>query len=188
VTHRVLTPILCLAIIGLAPAAPVPPGAEKPTLYFPTKVGTKWVYQTGEKVETHVVHRVQKKDGCFAVSVLRVDNDGKQVRLPDTTVSDRGLFWDEFVSQGGKQITLLKLPHRASDEWRVTLHKYEVKCTAARPEKVKVPAGEFESIPVEMEYAGGHTNVSWFAPGIGRVQWRAGERLTVLKAFTPGKN
>src|SRR5690348_4862763 len=105
---RLLAMMAVFLLVALAPAAPVPKGAGKPVLYFPVKVGAKWVYRTGyptgDEEETREVTRVVEKDGEFVVSV-RSDDINK--RLPDTTVSERGLFFDGLVSNGGKRLTLL---------------------------------------------------------------------------------
>jgi hypothetical protein len=63
---------------------------------------------------------------------------------------------------------------------------------AQKEEMVKVPAGEFKAVPVDLyigvEAVAGKPFRHWYAPGVGAVKWQtAGEGDVVLKSFTPGK-
>jgi hypothetical protein len=92
-------------------------------------------------------------------------------------------------------VCLLKLPAKAGDEWEVrsTRNEVEFKLTATvrKVEKVKVPAGTFEAVPVVLEgTVGGRTITAtqWYAPGVGLVKVNQGETtIEELKSFTPGK-
>src|SRR5262245_18192564 len=95
---------LCLLSSGQAnPVAPMP--RESPPTYFPTAVGTKWVYEwtidgRKEKDVTEVVAAVEEgKDGAKVVTVHRA--------LPERTypfqkweVSERGLLLTDSLLPG----------------------------------------------------------------------------------------
>src|SRR5438045_9595112 len=84
-------------VLAAAPAAPIPPEAKKPAPYFPTKVGTKWVYQTeGEKHDrVEVVMEVIEKDGAKIV-LVGSEFRGKVEMDYAMSVSDKGLCIVEF--------------------------------------------------------------------------------------------
>ena len=69
-------------LVALAPAAPVPKGAEKPPVYFATKVGTEWVYKETDGDVTLRVTAVEDKDGTLCPADLAVGEawlDGRPV-------------------------------------------------------------------------------------------------------------
>jgi hypothetical protein len=183
---------------AIAPAAPVPPEAKKPGLYFPTKVGTKWVYQTeGEKHESvEVVMEIEDKEGEKLVKIGH-ERDGKAVYDCTIAVSEKGLSLVETgISPLGEPCWLLKLPHKSNNKWDVVLSPVvfstlKGKAVANGPEKIEVPAGKFEAIRVKIDLAyddGREMITTWYAPGIGKVKEVRGERIEVLKSFTPGKD
>jgi hypothetical protein len=78
--------LLVLFVAGMAvsmmQATPVPKNVKQPVLYFPTKVGTKWVYDSSDGREhTEVVTKVKENHGVMLVSVGRVGKDGKVVSV-----------------------------------------------------------------------------------------------------------
>src|SRR5262249_26316579 len=67
-----------VALVGGAPSAPVPKDAGPPVDYFPTKVGTRWVYEVRGEEPAEVVEEVvsvEEKDGVRVVT-LRVEHKG----------------------------------------------------------------------------------------------------------------
>jgi hypothetical protein len=60
--------IVFVVLIALAPAAPVPKGTDKTSLFFPTKVGVEWVYAEQDGDATLRVTAVEDKDGAKVVS------------------------------------------------------------------------------------------------------------------------
>jgi hypothetical protein len=195
--------LLSAVLVSLAgvPAAPVPPPPKTPPLYFPTTVGTRWVYQTqGEKRESvEVVMEVKEKDGEKWVAVGS-ECEGKVEYHHAISVSDKGLaVVDTSVSDLDEPSWLLKLPHKAGNKWDygiapACVGQWKGTALADGPEKVTVPAGRFEAIRVKVDitFAGDRRRVTtWYAPGIGKVKeivtTDSGDRVEVLKSFTPGK-
>lgn len=109
--------ILVLLVAGLAvsltPATPAPKNVKQPVLYFPTKVGTKWVYDTGDSEVTLVITKVEENDGAMLVSVGKVGKDGKVVASEQVEVSKNG---QRLASQRGLEETILKLPLNVAEE------------------------------------------------------------------------
>src|SRR5262245_54660422 len=78
---RLFTALVALALLlVVAPAAPVPSHLKpkNPPLFFPTKVGAKWVYRTGDLEETFVVTVVAEAGGTKVVTVVEVAADGQR--------------------------------------------------------------------------------------------------------------
>lgn len=190
-------PVLLLAL-----AAPVPKGVEEAKLFYPTKVGDKWTYlftekggnakdKTSELVE--MVTAVEDKDGVKVVTVGRFHDDGKVYTNRTRRVSDRGVWQTE--GEGCEPFRTpwvhLKLPHKPGQAWEDDEHSKDTSLTAHGPEKVKVPAGEYDAIRVEKRKRGEPKSdpiqTDWYAPRVGIVQVRSGTLLIVMKEFTPGK-
>lgn len=182
------------AALGSAAAAPVPKDPPKPPpLYFPTTVGTRWVYEVDGEERTEVVTAVEHKakERVWIVSVGRVDKDGTVTAAEAWEVSHQGLVL--VKGRGDREsrpFQFLKLPHRANEKW--ALHpdaQLDFRCVALGPRRVKVPAGEFEAVGVEVYAGDALLTTRWYAPGVGLV--RVGddkETRRALKSFTPGKN
>src|SRR5262245_33563246 len=67
--------VACAAVMmGLVKAAPTPDNAA-PVLYFPTTVGTKWVYERDGKESVHVVTGVETKNKRIVVTVDLVEDE-----------------------------------------------------------------------------------------------------------------
>jgi hypothetical protein len=189
----------------VALAAPVPRDARKTELYFPTTVGTEWVYGSADSKEdefadTLEITEAEESDGATVVTVVRSFH-----RRPQSTetirVSSAGLFL--LANDHGKHdppACVLKLPCAAGDRWRTY-------CLPLKPnpgyvnvvvneEQVKVPAGTFNAIRVDTEFTlEGETKrvyTHWYAPDVGVVKYEIGEAFggkgqTVLKSFKLGK-
>lgn len=178
--------VVVAALLGLAEAAQVPKGTDKPEPYFPTMKGAKSVFDAGGVDFAEVVTGVEEKDGAKLVA-LSLEYEGTLKPSGKVMVSDKGLLQ---VDRGGKPLTtptvLLKLPHKPGQTWETAEGDKVVKMTAHGPEQVETPAGRFEAIRVEWEVAGKPFRTMWVAPGVGPVQVKDGS-LFVLKSFTPGK-
>lgn len=180
-----------------APAAPVPKHLMRPgpELYYPTRVGTKWVYVDADFVEWHVViTKVELKDGEFHVTEAHTRKSSSVNRTLTMAVSHRGVFHtgcSDFAHD--PPICWLQLPTKPDERW------YDGDwVTQAEPEEVETPAGKFRAIPVtrqtddpRMPNLGipRRSSTRWFAPGVGPVRLSIGERdHFILKSFTPGKD
>ena len=182
---RLAALVLTLVPFALVPAAPVPKGAGKPVLYYPTTVGTKWVYQyegSGEVVQTAIT-AAEEKDGAVVLTIGLVTGD-KADPYWKVLVSPKGLFQgDGGLAEEKFPHPLLTLPIKPGEKLEVTGKPTR---TVVGIEEVEVPAGKYQAARVESE---GLTE--WFAPGVGCVKTVRGpktaEITTVLKAFIPGK-
>lgn len=107
---------LWVALSTLAPAQPAP--KIEPPLYFPTKVGTKWVQSTPDGERTFEVTAVEEKDGATLVVVTQVVGRWRQV-CQVVSVSERGLYRVEASDQILllPPLCVLLLPHKPGDSW-----------------------------------------------------------------------
>jgi hypothetical protein len=201
---RLLLPILLgsAVILGTGSAAPVPRDGEKPALYFPTQVGTKFAYkdQSGDDFQSAAtITGADTKDGVTTVSVEWVHfnkQDGKRLLKEKLAVSAKGVF---RVSLNGTELTpplcLLKLPVKKDDKWDTSFTsdgvKSEGRAVAGESQEVKTPAGKFTVVPVHYEYTiekQTRRMTRWFAPQVGVVQessrgYKDEPVLLVLKTF-----
>lgn len=188
-TARLLATVL-LAVACPVAAAPIPEDAKAPILYFPTTMGTKWVYDHARgDSETAVVARVET---VGREQVVR--RDGPMTYTP-MVVSSAGLRQEQDVFSGQPgTVWLLKTPFRPRDSWPIPEQAGGGKRTVFGPELVEVPAGKYMAARVVHDRPDGCRLTSWYAPGVGEV--RRVERLAngvetatrSLKSFTPGKD
>jgi len=169
--------------------APLPPQSP---CYFPMKVGTKWVYQYGDKETVQVLTAIEAIDGAIIVTVTEQRPEPDLPRYEKIAVSDKGLFVFETcegVIKVAHKDCLLKLPHKAGQTWKEAPASPTEpgKYTSYGPELVEVPAGKYQAIRVVLEYDGTPPDrvTTWYAPNVGMVKWAIGDRARVLKSFTP---
>jgi hypothetical protein len=188
----------CLCCYGLT-AAPVPKEQPKPTLYFPTVVGTKWVDRifNGNEI-TRVVTAVKQKpdERAWLVTVGGLDAKGK-IAVTDTwEISEKGNFYlDEDREQKPVRRCHLKLPALIGEKWDPYLGakpKSEFRSVTLKSRRIKIPAGEFDAIGVERWHGDEVFGTCWYAAGVGLVKSEIGggddkETWMELKSFTPGK-
>ena len=188
---RTLAALLLLPVAAVA--APRP--KEKDLgCYFPTREGDKREYEVraGDKVEggyTDVVTKVERRDGALHVTVTR-DRPGSAPYVTTIAVAPDGLT---RVAADGKPLdkpaTLLKLPAKAGTKWEYEGGQATYTVTK-EDEDVEVPAGKYKAVRVELAADGAEARtILWFARSVGLVKMATAgtDRVTVLKAFTPGK-
>jgi hypothetical protein len=194
--------IAVAGVLGLA-AAPVPKVADKPALYFPTKVGTKWVYAQPRSEMTLVVTKVEAADDTTLVTVERVVGGGKSSPIHTVRVGKAGVA---FTSEVGEAYTppwvRLRLPHRAGEKWESAssrtltqngaVVRFHSAATDRGEEEVQVPAGTFRALRVDSEWsadgAAKQWKREWFAVGVGAVKMEWASTVCVLKSFSLGKD
>jgi hypothetical protein len=187
--------LISLAAIPVLFAAPVPTHLmpKDPPLTFPTRVGTKWVYETGSGDMTVVISEVkEEKDGARLVTAEQISADGTRTLYMVWHVSTGGVL---LVAERGRHYAepwcIFKLPHREGQTWgtrsRYVGDKADLvgEMTSGPTEKVRVPAGEFSTMRVEWAINGRKLAPYWYAHGVGLVQ--LGQHMK-LKSFTPGKD
>jgi hypothetical protein len=187
--------ILIIAVAGLC-AEPAPTPSPEVVYYHPVTVGTKWVTTyswgiNGVRDDTSVVTAAKDgKDGAKIVTI-GFHIDGKTYPEREVEVSDRGLLWTKHLGPhtGPPHVPSweLKLPHKEGQRWVGA--SPNTNATAHGPEKVKVPAGEFDCIRVEERHEGIQEpfRTRWYSPGVGMVKEDSLDHKIVLKSITPGK-
>jgi hypothetical protein len=189
---------LCAALI---PAAPVPkPPAKAPAYYYPTKPGAKWVYDTPSGEQVFVVSKVEDRKGTKVVTT-EIANGKNRTPFEVAEVSAAGLVETDCpTGRLDPPIVRLKAPFKAGDSWAYDspggggTPTIKATCTVAGVEQIKVPAGTFEAVKVNVEYAlkdgARRVLVDWYAPNVGLVRKADGEgkNIWLLKSFTPGKD
>lgn len=178
----------------LSSAAPVPKDATKGELYFPITLGSRWVYEISGRESAEIIIAVEEKDGARLVTT-GYETRGEVVANQVICVSEKGIsLVDTDVADLDEPFWMLKLPQTKENKWEAVLaptglEKATGKMIASGPEVIKVPAGTFQAIRVDMDisFAGERRKVStWFAPHVGKVKEVRGDRIEVLKSFTPG--
>src|SRR5262249_39445987 len=171
-------PLAILPLLLATLTAPAAPALKSkgPALYYPTAVGTRWVYQNPATESTFVVTRVEEKEGAFLVDVAVVA-DGRETPSQQMRISAESVF---RVNIGGTTLPtpecLLKLPHKDGQEWEFDLGDANggaAKLTAVRRETVETPAGRFETIKIER--VGSNAATYWFAEEVGLVKMASGK-------------
>jgi hypothetical protein len=167
----------------------------KEEVYFPTKVGTKWVYSDGKVEEVDVLISIEDHAGSKRVAV----GGGSGIPREIYTISDKGISLDCcLIGELAEPLWILKQPHHDGNTWQAIIDlpgRVNLKGTvvANGPERVEVPAGVFQAIRVTVTFPHGigdekpQKKVLWYAPNVGKVKEVDGDCVEVLKSFTPGK-
>ena len=194
---RTVAPSLALLLFALPAAAAPVPKLKAPPDYYPSAVGTKWVYgyEDGTNEHSREVTASGTKDGVTEFTVTWKEDGETQVWefKKDAT----GVY---RTRQDGRDFSP---PHKlfehrmaAGDEWTSEytfgngLTKYQHTRTAGKAEAVKTPAGEFTAVPIvsRNQQINGDETTLWYADGVGLValQHKNSPRV-VLREFTRGK-
>ncbi|HEX4607414.1 MAG TPA: hypothetical protein VH092_04335 [Urbifossiella sp.] len=197
--------LLTVLVVGLVVAAaeaqtlPVAPTPREVVHYFPTQVGAKWVYLSGDEEVIEVATKAQPKDGTTVVSIELQARGAAlgtwQLAISAEGVDQLGVMQAVFDSPH----CLLKVKARPGDRWEVREEKvfdFRATYTARGEEVVEVPAGRFRVLKVEktvvFESGAARMSATYFAPGVGVVKevvrQMSGEWTTTreLKSFTTG--
>lgn len=193
--------LICLPLVllvAVVTAAPVPK-AKPVESYFPTAVGTKWVFER-EKGEllTEEITEVTEKDGERRVTI-RITQQGHHSD-EKYTVTEKEVV-KRSTGPFKLDMRLQKLPLKERDSWEFEIPiQKALKCdagtmTVGKAEKIEVPAGTFEAVPVVSETTAVDGKAiptpekctRWYAAGVGmvKIEYAGGHR--VLKEFTPAK-
>ena len=176
-------------------AAPVPKAIKAPD-YYPSTVGTKWVYgeEDGTNQHTREITASNTKDGVTEFTVTWKEGDTTQLweMKKDSTGVHR-------VKQDGLDFTpphkLFEPKMSAGDEWTSEytfggVRGYKYSRTVGKAEAVKTPAGEYTAVPIvsrNLNLDGDETTL-WYADGVGLVKLQhKGSAAVVLREFTAGK-
>lgn len=177
-------------------AAPVPK-AKPVEPYFPTEVGTKWVYERQNgKLLTEEVIAVTEKDGERRVTVRSYEQDGHWDCT--FTVTEKEVVQRTAI-QFKLDFLLMRLPLKEQNSWEFEIPIQQgFKCdagkmTVGKAEKIEVPAGTFEAVPVVSETTAVNGKAiptpekctRWWVAGVGLVKIEYADGYRVLKEFTP---
>lgn len=194
------TPVVLLAALGLAAAAPVPKANKVPV--YPHSVGTKWEYvRDGDPKKVYVEEIVESEE-----------KDGVVTFKTDVTTDTGGKQFERYTLKGGElhitattaatfdpPMLIRKGVMTAGDEWEVKWGlkgeglSYTVEETlgVGKAEELTTPAGKFTATPITRKYKGGTgTTTMWYADGVGLIRHTEDgqkEPVQELKSFTRGK-
>ncbi len=194
----------CLLLYGAAIAAETAPATTKTATepFYPLAVGNQWDYEVHANGNvSEISNRVAKKEVIDGETLYRVDTSagGNVSASEHLRHAQAGLYRDRFNGlEFSPPIILLKNPPTPGEKWetvtKVGDQDFNVKCVIGDYEDVKVPAGTFKALKLNVSTTvGPDTFVSdyWFAPETGIVQQGldlAGiKALLKLKKFTAGK-
>jgi hypothetical protein len=189
-----------LAILGSllttsAPAAPVPTHLMPNTPpYYPTVVGTKWVYDYNGQELIEAISAVEHKDG---VTTITLEQWIGERHVPASAVLQLSKHGLSRTSVNRAEYTepywLLKAPIRPGDKWNLNVAFKQSERTPqtgtkviGETETIEVMGKKFKAIHVITDLSGAsETMHSWYVPGIGLVK-QSGSTKMLLKSFTPG--
>ena len=180
--------------------APKAKEAPKPATFQPVAVGTKWVYDDNGREWAEQIIGTESKDGETVLTVQFGGAAGAEA-MRTVVVSAGGVFIRGTAKFIFDPVCMLKLPVTAGRSWDVRqapqegLMSYEGTMTAGAAEKVEVPAGTFEAVPVRLEVTAKDGRkldqpavyTWWWAPDVGVVRLKSDTTDRKLKSFTPGK-
>ncbi len=195
---RSLLAVFVLAVFPLWTAA-----QDKKPNYYPFVKGNKWEFTVeagGKSIgATTEVAKVEEKDGTLTatleIRVVGMDS----VSTETISTNSKGMTRQAFAGlKLDTPITMMKFPVKGGDSWteKVTVNgnALEIKATVSEAVEVKVPAGTYKAVPVNMEInVGGQklTMTNWYADGVGVVKQQIDttgvKAVGELKKFTLAK-
>jgi hypothetical protein len=198
---------LFTAVAAFVPRAT--PESTSSAAYFPTAVGTKWVYcltESGTRWHTREYERIQlitavtEKDGVRFVTVTESGNYDAG-SITEWSVSEAGLRHRSLDRDEARAwYTVLPAQIAPGVTWTedIAEERSRIVQTVVGWEVVRVPAGVYRAVRIEFVEEHPHvagkimTGAWWYVPGIGCVKHvvtgRAGlfEIVEELVAFQPG--
>lgn len=181
-------------VIALTLSAQEAGGPPKSTPYYPLKKGAVWTYKTvGGELSMKVV------DDAGGKWKIETTAGGKATAVEVVGASEQGLVRYEVNGlKADSPVLFFKWDAKDKDEWLVDTKvsgqalkgKFSTKTA-----KIKVPAGEYETLVVEakdLEVGGAKSNVTyWFAKDVGIVKLSfaiGGQDIVLeLQKYEPGK-
>jgi hypothetical protein len=200
-----------VALYCLAVPAPVA-RPTSPAAFFPTALGTRWTYRLTERrrpdrpekvfERIQVVSESTDSAGARVVTVIE-HGDYDPYQVCEWSVSETQILQRSKRSGiPGPWSTMFRAPMTPGKRWMETNTEADsrVECTVACWELVRVPAGTYQALRVDIDQTmfirrsrpETLTASIWYAPGIGHVKMvvtaNAVKFLITeeLTAFTPG--
>jgi hypothetical protein len=191
-----------LALAGWSAAAPASKAPAGPD-YYPTRVGTKWVFDQNGREVTWEVTAAETKGEETLVTISESVAGGEPETIAKASVTAKGVYNVQVGPFKIDPACELRFPVKAGDSWAVDipsqgggLRGTTGTVTVGEVEEVEVAAGKFRAVRVETvmtavdgkPLAEPRRATRWYAAGVGLVKTTAGKDVVrTLKAFTPGK-
>jgi hypothetical protein len=194
---------LLTLVAAITIAAPVPKAKVVWSDFFPTVVGTKWVFD--HPIEGDITLEVtesDRKDGEIRWTVQQTIGDDTEVMKYVAT--KQGVVEQHSREEFKIERWVMRFPLKQDESWEFEPIDHgdakptTGKMTTGRWSDVRVPAGRYYAVSVVTEVTDPnierkgkpvvHTWTTWYAPGVGVVKVKIEQGLTrKLKSFTPGK-
>lgn len=171
-TRWIVMVVPCLLVLGNLGGQ----AGEKMPNFYPLKEGNAWHYRADINGKTgNYVGRIAKME--MGMAVLEGAMDGKVIATEHLSQAKEGILRHKYNGMGvDPPLLLLPYPVKAKDKWsgKLKIGPIEAQYAAeSREEKVKVPAGEFKAIRVDISMVEMGNKVStsyWFVQDIGFVK------------------
>ena len=168
-------------LVAVLPAALADEPSDKmgESDYYPLKVNSVWHYKIGENKFTLKATKEEKVDGKTpSVRVEMVGEGDKPITFENIQITKDGIYRLGFEGNNANPpVKILALPAKAGDKWEVksTIGKESLKGTfKTGEEKVKVPAGDYDTIYTECDDLDANgmkaSFKQYFAKGVGMVK------------------
>jgi len=154
------------------------PSAEE---FYPLVPGTRWDFSmTVNGVPSEVSYRVAEPEEVNGETQYRIDTlvQRRATSTEHLSHSEQGVVRHRFNGVPmNPPLVLLKNPVKVGESWETSLEvggdHIEVQCEILAQEEVTVPAGEFQTLKVNVATVVNEMNLIstyWFAPQIGIVK------------------
>lgn len=178
-----------LSITGETRTAPLPPEKRQYDFEFPTKVGTRWVYHSGDtEVIEEIISCVTAKDGVVISVADEIEGKLSKADVDKWIQSTSGLF--KIASSGTDfdvHMQFLKYPVCRKDTWKWGIGEKGMNEVCGL-EWVTVPAGRYKCIHVKsIGNIEGNLDTEihfWYCDSVGIVQIVRGEWSKKLVSIT----
>jgi hypothetical protein len=184
--------LVLLAVVPALLAAPVPRSVKRKAAdWMPLEAGCKWEYVSADDhtavVDVREITAAEERDGGL-VATQKTSNLTQEFRRDEGGVAV--LKANGRAGAGERYIT--KQGMKEGDTWENDMGGYTEVRTVGKAEKLTLPAGVYEAVPVKFQYVQNgsafQTGTVWYADGVGLVRIDTdGQPSQVLKAFTKGK-
>jgi hypothetical protein len=147
----------CVAVFAGQPTAE----QQKHADYFPLAVGSKWRYelyinQTKQKGAGSQIAKVETIKGVkLARHESSEDMYPEQIAVQYLSANEKGVF--RHITNGlelDPPVCVLKYPIKENESWQSTTtvggKQVTTQCSVGQWEEIKVPAGKFKAIPVDV--------------------------------------
>ena len=191
-----IAPIGLVLMVTATTAAPRVKAKPAAPTFFPTAVGTTWVYREGTRQVTEIITAREDRDDGKMVTITSIAG-WNSVYTRQLLVTRREVCLATFGPFTCTQpVCVFRAQAPAGEKWGTSdqdnepLALGQVYRTGPNVE-VDVPAGRFEATPVERQstgfVSGGGCSMEWYSPGVGVVKAEYGRVTRVLVAFYPGR-